>query len=249
MKILKDITNIKESTSSKQIDIPATSIRSSIQITNPLIEMKPPSFNFPFPSSLSPIHNNNNQFSTTSQIFSPETKSSNFLNPNSFSGRFHPIPFNQIDNLYTPVILSPISNNYSINQTNEDKLSKTDEEYIKEREYPSMNNESESESENNESSESNSLEKDDSSRSEEEEGEEDPVLSNSSFARIMKETPDDYIDKTRYVYRIVRAKVRKSILVRPKRFGKTVYLDTIKCYFEGDKNLLVGPVWRSSSVN
>ncbi len=49
-----------------------------------------------------------------------------------------------------------------------------------------------------------------------------------------------YIDKTAYVYRMVSADAKNFFLSRPRRFGKSMLVDTLRCYFEGRKELFEG---------
>ncbi|GHV64744.1 ATPase AAA [Bacteroidia bacterium] len=48
-----------------------------------------------------------------------------------------------------------------------------------------------------------------------------------------------YVDKTAYIYRIVN-EGRPYFLGRPRRFGKSLFLSTLKAYFEGKKELFKG---------
>jgi len=48
-----------------------------------------------------------------------------------------------------------------------------------------------------------------------------------------------YVDKTGYVHNIAN-KYRYVFLSRPRRFGKSLLVDTLQCYFEGRKELFVG---------
>ena len=48
-----------------------------------------------------------------------------------------------------------------------------------------------------------------------------------------------YVDKTRYVYQLVRTNW-PYFLGRPRRFGKSLLLSTLKAYFEGKKELFEG---------
>ncbi|MDW8211910.1 MAG: AAA family ATPase, partial [Cytophagales bacterium] len=47
-----------------------------------------------------------------------------------------------------------------------------------------------------------------------------------------------YVDKTRYIEELV--KLRYVFLSRPRRFGKSLLVDTLKCLFEGKKELFQG---------
>lgn len=49
-----------------------------------------------------------------------------------------------------------------------------------------------------------------------------------------------YVDKTEYVYRMTHADLCYVFLSRPRRFGKSLLVSTLKSYFEGDKELFKG---------
>ena len=59
-----------------------------------------------------------------------------------------------------------------------------------------------------------------------------------SFEQIIE---DDYVylDKTALVYDLV-TNGKIYILCRPRRFGKSLLVSTLKCYFEGKKELFKG---------
>ena len=48
-----------------------------------------------------------------------------------------------------------------------------------------------------------------------------------------------YVDKTEYVYRLVTSG-KSYFLSRPRRFGKSLFLSTLRAYFEGKKELFAG---------
>lgn len=48
-----------------------------------------------------------------------------------------------------------------------------------------------------------------------------------------------YVDKTEYIYKLVN-EGKYFFLSRPRRFGKSLLLNTIQCYFEGRKELFEG---------
>ena len=48
-----------------------------------------------------------------------------------------------------------------------------------------------------------------------------------------------YIDKTQYVYELAQTG-NPYFLGRPRRFGKSLFLSTLKAYFEGKKHLFDG---------
>ena len=49
-----------------------------------------------------------------------------------------------------------------------------------------------------------------------------------------------YVDKTEYVWKMVTTKAINFFLSRPRRFGKSLLVDTLRCYFEGRKELFEG---------
>ena len=49
-----------------------------------------------------------------------------------------------------------------------------------------------------------------------------------------------YIDKTEYIYRLTHREFKYAFLSRPRRFGKSLLLSTMKSYFEGRKELFTG---------
>ena len=48
-----------------------------------------------------------------------------------------------------------------------------------------------------------------------------------------------YVDKTEFVYRLA-SEGRQYFLSRPRRFGKSLLLSTMRAYFEGKKELFTG---------
>ena len=46
-----------------------------------------------------------------------------------------------------------------------------------------------------------------------------------------------YVDKTDYIYRLTHGVSQYVFLGRPRRFGKSLLVSTLKCYFEGRKEL------------
>ena len=59
------------------------------------------------------------------------------------------------------------------------------------------------------------------------------------FDRI-REQGSVYVDKTAYIYRMVKTDAVNFFLSRPRRFGKSLLVDTLRCYFEGRKELFEG---------
>ncbi len=48
-----------------------------------------------------------------------------------------------------------------------------------------------------------------------------------------------YIDKTQYIERILQSG-QYFFLARPRRFGKSLFLSTLKYFFEGERELFQG---------
>ena len=57
------------------------------------------------------------------------------------------------------------------------------------------------------------------------------------FAEIRTEGNFMYIDKTEYVYRMTHSDAKFIFLSRPRRFGKSLLVSTLKYYFQGRKEL------------
>ena len=57
-----------------------------------------------------------------------------------------------------------------------------------------------------------------------------------SFEKII-ENQNIYVDKTEYIYKLVNTNV-PYFLSRPRRFGKSLLLSTMKAYWEGKKSCL-----------
>ncbi len=49
-----------------------------------------------------------------------------------------------------------------------------------------------------------------------------------------------YVDKTDLVWQLVNSNIKYNYLSRPRRFGKSVLVDTLECYFSGKKHLFEG---------
>ena len=49
----------------------------------------------------------------------------------------------------------------------------------------------------------------------------------------------NYVDKTDLVWQIANGR-KFNYLSRPRRFGKSILVDTLQCYFEGNKELFDG---------
>ncbi|MCX8144666.1 MAG: AAA family ATPase, partial [Bacteroidia bacterium] len=59
-----------------------------------------------------------------------------------------------------------------------------------------------------------------------------------SFENIRKDNYI-YVDKTNYIYDLLNSG-KYFFISRPRRFGKSLLVDTIKCLFEGKKELFEG---------
>lgn len=60
-----------------------------------------------------------------------------------------------------------------------------------------------------------------------------------SFSKI-REGRFLYVDKTDVVWDLVNNGKQYNYLSRPRRFGKSVLVDTLQCYFEGRRDLFEG---------
>ncbi|MDE6753460.1 MAG: ATP-binding protein [Muribaculaceae bacterium] len=49
-----------------------------------------------------------------------------------------------------------------------------------------------------------------------------------------------YVDKTQYIYRIIDTGIKYCFLARPRRFGKSLFLSTLRYFFEGRRHLFNG---------
>ncbi|MDE6291173.1 MAG: ATP-binding protein [Muribaculaceae bacterium] len=58
--------------------------------------------------------------------------------------------------------------------------------------------------------------------------------------RTMRERGAFYIDKTAFVEKIARSRAQYYFLARPRRFGKSLFLSTLKYFFEGRRELFRG---------
>lgn len=55
------------------------------------------------------------------------------------------------------------------------------------------------------------------------------------YIKFIRKENRIYIDKTEYVYRMTHADSKYMFLSRPRRFGKSLLVSTLKSYFEGKK--------------
>ncbi|MDE5881098.1 MAG: ATP-binding protein [Muribaculaceae bacterium] len=57
---------------------------------------------------------------------------------------------------------------------------------------------------------------------------------------ILREEDAYYADKTPYIAKIIRSRSKYYFLARPRRFGKSLFLSTLRYFFEGRKELFRG---------
>lgn len=57
---------------------------------------------------------------------------------------------------------------------------------------------------------------------------------------VMRERDCLYVDKTRFIEKIVSSGGQYFFLGRPRRFGKSLFLSTLKCFFQGRRELFKG---------
>ncbi len=58
--------------------------------------------------------------------------------------------------------------------------------------------------------------------------------------KTLRERDAVYIDKTAFVEKIVRSKVQYYFLARPRRFGKSLFLSTLRYFYQGQRYLFKG---------
>jgi hypothetical protein len=58
-----------------------------------------------------------------------------------------------------------------------------------------------------------------------------PGLGITDF-RMLRESNVDYVDKTRFVVDVIEDSAQVLLLPRPRRFGKTLILSTLRYFFE-----------------
>ena len=58
--------------------------------------------------------------------------------------------------------------------------------------------------------------------------------------RMLREVDAVYIDKTAFIEKIVRSRIQYYFLARPRRFGKSLCLSTLRYFFEGRRELFKG---------
>ena len=64
-------------------------------------------------------------------------------------------------------------------------------------------------------------------------------IGQQNFKRLI-EADCIYVDKTRYIDRILASRGRYFFLARPRRFGKSLFLSTLEYFFKGERDLFRG---------
>ena len=68
-----------------------------------------------------------------------------------------------------------------------------------------------------------------------------PILVDSSDFTEIRENKCIYVDKTAYFHQLItRRDARRFFLARPRRFGKSLMISTLKAIFEGRRELFDG---------
>jgi hypothetical protein len=73
-----------------------------------------------------------------------------------------------------------------------------------------------------------------------------PVQASTYTFRTIIEGGYVYVDKTRYLYDLIRQASGIYFLARPRRFGKSLMISTLEAIFKGEKDLFQG-LWLSTS--
>ena len=56
----------------------------------------------------------------------------------------------------------------------------------------------------------------------------------------LRENQFIYVDKTPFIHKLIKEKYQYCFLARPRRFGKSLFLSTLKYFFQGEKELFKG---------
>lgn len=67
--------------------------------------------------------------------------------------------------------------------------------------------------------------------------------------KLLREADCQYIDKTYFVDKIIRSGSHYFFLARPRRFGKSMFLSTLRYFFEGRRDLFKGLYIDSTAWN
>ena len=67
------------------------------------------------------------------------------------------------------------------------------------------------------------------------------TVSTGSFEDLRSDGDCIYVDKTEYVYSLVKSRLKNYYFIsRPRRYGKSLMCSTLKCLFEGKRELFKG---------
>lgn len=58
--------------------------------------------------------------------------------------------------------------------------------------------------------------------------------------KLLRESGSIYIDKTPYIHKLIASGAKYYFLARPRRFGKSLFLSTLRYFFEGKRDLFKG---------
>ena len=61
-----------------------------------------------------------------------------------------------------------------------------------------------------------------------------------TFKNIIEDSDYYYVDKTRFISKIIELGKKYFFLSRPRRFGKSLFLSTLKSAFNGEEELFKG---------
>ena len=67
-----------------------------------------------------------------------------------------------------------------------------------------------------------------------------PILIDSSVFKEMRDKGGVYVDKTAYLHRLISGINARYFIARPRRFGKSLMITTLKAIFEGRRELFEG---------
>ena len=70
--------------------------------------------------------------------------------------------------------------------------------------------------------------------------EKQPITSSVYTFENMRQGGFLYVDKTKYLYKLVKESQSMFFFSRPRRFGKSLTLSTLKAIFQGKKELFKG---------
>ncbi|TDO94057.1 putative AAA-ATPase [Halanaerobium saccharolyticum] len=60
------------------------------------------------------------------------------------------------------------------------------------------------------------------------------LVTDRAYFKSIIESNSLYIDKTEFVYKIASSEEKFFLLNRPRRFGKSLFVNTLKSFYQGD---------------